>query len=143
MELKPSDAAIADSTSEAEAAAQRATTTIFSYDYTRLDADHDAAVGYLTSDYRKKYDPLFTLIEEHAPKDKVKVEASFVASGIVRAGDGQDADDRVQVFVMFDQNRTNAVQAQPATFRNFATLTMEKVDGEWLVDGVAGPPVLQ
>jgi len=50
--LVPSSGKIADATSEAEQAARRATTTLFSYDYTRLDADQTAADAYLTPAYR-------------------------------------------------------------------------------------------
>jgi len=141
--FKPSDQAVADATEQAEQAAQRATPVLFSYDYTRLDADHDAAVGYLTSDYRKSYEPLFAVIKQNAPDLQVKLHVDLVASGIVRTGDGREADDRVQVFVMFNQVKTDKASASPTTYPAFATLSMEKVDGEWLVDGVEGPPVLK
>jgi Mce-associated membrane protein len=141
--FKPSDNAVADATSEAEAAAERATPVIFSYDYTRLDADHDATVGYLTSDYRKRYEPLFTVIKQNAPELQVKVQAQLVGSGIVRTGSGREADDRVQVFVLFNQVRTNKASTTPVTYPLFATLSMEKVGDEWLVDDVQGPPVLK
>ena len=141
--FKPSDQAVADATEQAEQAAQRATPVLFSYDYTRLDADHDAAVGYLTSDYRKSYEPLFAVIKQNAPDLQVKLHVDLVASGIVRTGSGREADDRVQVFVMFNQVKTDKASASPTTYPAFATLSMEKVDGEWLVDGVEGPPVLK
>jgi len=141
--FKPSDNAVADATSQAEAAAERATPVIFSYDYTRLDADHDATVGYLTSDYRKRYEPLFTVIKQNAPELQVKVQAQLVGSGIVRTGSGREADDRVQVFVLFNQVRTNKASTTPVTYPLFATLSMEKVGDEWLVDDVQGPPVLK
>jgi len=152
--LVPSSDQLADATSEAEAAAQRAVTTVFSYDYTRLDADQAAADAYLTPAYRSKeggFDDLFELIKQNAPAIKLKVEAQFVASGLVRTGEGDGGSwfgnlgegqaDRVQVLVMFDHVKTSAGSTQPVTFRNFATLTMQKVGGSWLVDGIAGPPV--
>jgi len=152
--LVPSSDQLADATSEAEAAAQQSVTTIFSYDYTRLDADQAAADAYLTPAYRSKeggFDDLFELIKQNAPGIKLKVEAQFVASGLVRTGEGDGGSwfgnlgegqaDRVQVLVMFDQVKTSAGSTQPVTFRNFATLTMQRVGGSWLVDGIAGPPV--
>jgi len=148
--LVPSGDRLADATSEAEQAAQRAATTIFSYDYTRLDADQAAADGYLTAAYRQKYDELFGLIKQNAPGIKLKVEAQFIASGVVRTGSGSDGwlsgltegkADRVQVLLFFDQEKTSAESTTPVTFRNFATLTMQRVGDSWLVDGIAGPPV--
>jgi Mce-associated membrane protein len=148
--LVPSSSQLADATSEAEQSAQRAVTTIFSYDYTRLDADQAAADAFLTADYRKKYDDLFELIKQNAPDLKIKVEAQFVSSGLVRTGGGDTGGvfgsltegkaDRVQVLVMFDQVKTSAGATHAVTFRNFATLTMQKVGSTWLVDGIAGPP---
>ena len=141
--LQPSDAAIADAAAEAEAAAQRATPAIFSYDYQRLDADHDAAAGFMTADYRKRYDPLFEVVKQNAPELKAVTSASFIASGVVRAGDGRDADDRVQVFVVFDQLTTNKARRTPSRNR-VATLTMER-EGRQLAGrrrpGTAGPEV--
>jgi len=148
--LVPSGSQLADATSEAEQTAQRAVTTIFSYDYTRLDADQAAADAFLTADYRKKYDDLFGLIKQNAPSLKIKVEARFVASGVVGTGGGDTGGwfgrftegkaDRVQVLVMFDQVKTSAGATHEVTFKNTATLTMQKVGSTWLVDGIAGPP---
>ena len=139
--LRPSDQAVADATTHAEAAAQRASAAIFSYDYQRLDADHEAAAGFMTADYRKRYDPLFEVIEQNAPALKTATEASFIASGVVRSGQGADADDRVQVFVIFDQLTTNKARTTPSRTPAFATLTMERQGDTWLVDDVQGPPV--
>ena len=148
--LVPSSSALADATSEAEQAAQRATTTIFSYDYTHLDADQVAADAFLTSSYRQKYDDLFEIIKQNAPGLTIKVEGQFVASGLVRTGSGDSGGflsgltegkaDRVQVLVFFDQVKTSGGATHSVTFRNFATLTMQKVGDTWLVDGIVGPP---
>lgn len=139
----PSNQAVESAAADAERAAEQAATTVFAYDHTRLDADHDAAVAHMTEDYAGKYDELFPLIEENAPRTQTKVTVEFVASGLVRAGSGREADERVQVFVMFDQIETNKADAEPSAARNFATLTMERVGGEWLVDDVTGPPAQQ
>lgn len=149
--LVPSSGTISEATSEAEQAARRATTTLFSYDYTRLDADQAAADAYLTADYRKKYDELFALVKQSAPGIKLRVESQFIASGLVRTGGGDTGGwfsglteakaDRVQVLVFFDQVKTSAGSTTPITFRNFATLEMQRVGDSWLVDGITGPPI--
>jgi Mce-associated membrane protein len=150
--LVPSSGQLSDATSEAEQTAQRAVTTIFSYDYTRLDDDQRAADAFLTDAYRQKYDDLFGLIKQNAPGLKLKVEAQFVASGIVRTGGDtggflsslfEDRADRVQVLVMFNQVKTSGGSTHEVTFRNYATLSMQKVGGTWLVDQVTGPPIQQ
>lgn len=127
----PSDGAISDATSEAQAAAERAAVPVLSYDYTRLDADQESAHRFMTSDYRSDYDKLFTLVEQNAPKSETKVKASVVASSVVRSGA-----ERVEILLFVDQATTNKATPEPKIFRNQATLTMEKVDGEWLVDAI-------
>lgn len=153
--LVPSNDELSEATSEAEATARRAVTAVFSYQYTQLDADHDRAAAYLTSRYREKvgsFDDLYELIRESAPAQKLKVETEFVASGVVRTGGADDGwfsgllgdgADRVQILVFFDTVKTSAASTTPITFRNFATLTMQRVDGNWLVDGIDGPPALE
>ena len=65
---QPSDDTIADATSEAQGAAERAATTILAYDYRHLDEDQKAAGALMTPAYQKKYDELFTQIAENAPE---------------------------------------------------------------------------
>ncbi|GAB2873225.1 J domain-containing protein [Nocardioides pacificus] len=140
--LRPSSEAVADAAEEAERAAQQAATIVFSYDHTRMDADREAASALLTGDYREEYEQLFAVLEDNAPRLGTKVEAEFISSGIVRTGSGRDADDRVQVFVAFDQVSTDKQNTEPgAPTAVYAVLTMEKVDGEWLVSDVQGPPI--
>jgi len=51
-----------------------------------------------------------------------------VRSSVVRA-----SDDRVQVFLLINQTRTNKKFTEPQVYKNWVTVTMEKVDGDWLV----------
>ena len=51
-----------------------------------------------------------------------------VGSGLVRADQ-----DRVQVFLLVDQSRTNKAERLPVVYKNWVTVTMERVDGDWLV----------
>jgi Mce-associated membrane protein len=142
---EPADSSVEKSLRTAEGTAQTAAPVIFSYDYRHLDDDHDAAVAYLTSDYRTSpggYDDVFdSVIKQNAPKLKTVVKADFISSGIVRTGGGQDANDRVDVLVVFDQVTTNKQVSQPQRSPAYAVLTMENVDGDWLVDDITGPQV--
>jgi Mce-associated membrane protein len=126
---EPSAASVEDDTRAAQAAAERAVVPVLSYDGRHLDESKAAAQQYLTGDFRDDYARLFTgLIEQNAPRTGTVVEASLVKSGVVRADD-----DRVQVFLLVDQSRTNNLSKQPTVFRNWVTLTMEDVGGDWLV----------
>lgn len=139
--LRPSTDAVETAAEEAERAAQQAATIVFGYDHARMAADREAASALLTGDYRKDYEELFALLEENAPRLGTKVEVEFISSGVVRNGADDEADDRVQVFVAFDQLTTDKQRTEPARTAAYATLTMERVDGEWLVADVQGPPV--
>lgn len=67
---------------------------------------------------------------------QTKVTASVVASGIVRA-----SQDRVQVLVFVDRPTTNKLSADPVVYKDQVTLSMQRVDGEWLVDDLITSPV--
>jgi len=128
----PSDQSVDQASGAARAAAERAIVPILSYDAAHLDESKAAAEGYLTGGYRKEYAKLFDgVIAANAPSTGTVVEADLVSSGVVRADD-----DRVQVFLLVDQSRTNKAEKKPVVYKNWVTVTMEKVDGDWLVSGL-------
>lgn len=113
----------------AQAAAERAIVPILSYDAAHLDESKAAAQQYLTGSLRKDYDQIFDgLIEKNAPSTKTVVQATLVRSSIVRADEG-----RAQVFLLVNQTRTNKKFTEPEVYKNWVTLTMEQIDGQWLV----------
>ena len=126
---QPSDDAVADSTREAQTAAERAATTILAYDYRHLDDDQKAAGALMTPAYQKKYDALFSQIKENAPDVKAIVTVDVVASGIVRA-----QSDRVQVLVFVNRPTLRADKTDPTIFRDQVVMTMEQSGDDWLVD---------
>jgi Mce-associated membrane protein len=126
---QPSDDSVESSTGEAQAAAERAATTILAYDYRHLDADQSASEELMTTSYQKKYDALFSQIAANAPSLKVSVTVQLVASGIVRAGD-----DRTQVLVFVNRPTLRADKTAPEVFRDQVVMTMVKQGGDWLVD---------
>jgi len=126
---EPSAASVESDARAAQAAAERAVVPILSYDARNLDTSKAAAQPYLTSDFREEYDKLFDgIIAENAPETGTVLKASLIRSGIVRSGE-----DRVQVFALVDQTRTNKKFTEPQVYKNWVTITMEKVDGDWLV----------
>jgi Mce-associated membrane protein len=120
----------------AQVAAERAVVPVLSYDYQHLDADQEAATALMTGKYKSEYDKLFAVLEENAPQTQTKVTADVIASGIVRA-----SDDRVQVLVFVDRPTTNKLSAEPVVYKDQVTLSMQRVDGEWLVDDLVTSPV--
>lgn len=113
----------------AQAAAERAVVPILSYDATHLDESKAAAQQYLTGKLREDYDRIFTgLIEKNAPSTRTVVTATLVRSSIVRADEGH-----AQVFLLVNQTRTNKKYTEPEVYKNWVTLTMDEVDGSWLV----------
>lgn len=126
---EPAAGSVESDARAAQAAAERAVVPILSYDATDLAASKAAAQPYLTGDYRKEYDKLFDgIIAQNAPATGTVLEAELVRSGIVRSGT-----DRVQVFALVNQSRTNKKFTEPQIYKNWVTITMEKVDGDWLV----------
>ena len=138
---QPSDGSIADSTSDAQDAAERAVVTVLAYDYRTLDADQKAAGALMTPDYQKKYDELFEVIRENAEAVKPVVTVEVVASGIVRSGA-----DRVDVLVFVNRPTTNAQRTEPEVSRDQVVMTMVESGDDWLVDCLdtnqlaGGPP---
>ena len=125
----PSDQAVEDAASAAQSAAERAVVPILSYDARHIDDSKAAAEQYLTGGYRKQYDDLFNgIIKQNAPSTGTVLKARLVRSAVVRA-----SADRVQVFVLVDQTRTNKQDKRPQIYKNWVTVTMEKVGGDWLV----------
>ena len=133
----PSDASVEDSARAARSAAERAIVPILSYNALHLEEDKKAAQAYMTSDYREKsYDKMFAVIEQNAPGTKTIVRTDVIRSGIVRSGA-----DRVQVLLFLDRPTTNKQTTEPIVYHDQATVTMQRVDGEWLVDDLISSPV--
>lgn len=129
----PSDASVEEAARSAQSTAERAVVPILSYDAADLAGSKAAAESYLTPSYREDYAELFAgIIQRNAPATKTVVEAELLASAVVRSGE-----DRVQVLVLVNQSRTNKLRPEPVVFKNYVTLTMHQVDGEWLVADMA------
>ncbi|WP_432476512.1 J domain-containing protein [Nocardioides sp. GXQ0305] len=136
---QPSAGAVSEAASGARNAAERAAVTVLSYDYETLEEDQEAAHELMTSSYRQKYDDLFAAaVKENAPSTQTVVDVDVLASSIVRAGQ-----DRTEVLLFVDRPTTNKVTREPVVYKDQVTLTMENVDGEWLVDDVETSPAQQ
>ncbi|WP_300641353.1 J domain-containing protein [Nocardioides sp.] len=131
-------ALVEQSAEEARAAAVRAIVPVLSYDYRTLEEDAAAARSYMTSAYQEeKYDPLFEVIAENAPRTETVVgPVQVVDSAVSRAGN-----DRVQILLFVDRARTNAQVEEPDVFKDQVTVTMVPSEGQWLIDDLATTPI--
>jgi len=119
-------------TGAAQAAAEGAIVPLLSYDAHHLDESAAAAQPYMTSAEKAEYDKLFAVIRQNAPRTGTVVQAKYLASGIVRSGT-----DRVDVFVLVNQVTRNKQHPKvPVVYKNQVTVSMAKVGGQWLVDGL-------
>ena len=95
----------------------------------------------MTSDYRERYDQLFAVIEENAP--------SHPHRGARRDGGRGGGPRRTtpgtgwRSWSSSTRPAPTAPPSEPEVFRNQARLTMQRVDGEWLVDDVVTSPAEQ
>lgn len=128
---------VEQSAEEARAAAVRAIVPVLSYDYRTLEEDAAAARSYMTKAYQDdKYDPLYAVIEENAANTETVVGAQVIDSAVVRTGD-----DRVDVLVFVDRPTTNKQVREPIVYKDQVTVTMMRVDGQWLVDDLTTSPI--
>ena len=106
-----------------------------------LDQTEQAAHDVMTSDYRERYDQLFAVIEENAPSTRtvVRAEDGGRRRGPRRRGGGPGGDPGLRRPGPHQPRR----RSEPEVFRNQARLTMQRVDGEWLVDDVVTSPAEQ
>lgn len=130
-----SDASVAGSTRQAQAAAERAIVPVLSYDAKDMAGSQEAADAYLTADYRQQYDKLFAVLEENAGRTGTVVTAQVVASAVVRSGA-----DRVSVLLFVNRPTTNKQVKQPVVYKDQVTVTMQKVGDSWLVDDLVTSP---
>jgi Mce-associated membrane protein len=129
-------AGVEDAVRAAQTAAERAVVPALSYDHEDLEGGQARAGAVMTGKYRAEYDKLFAVIAENAPSTQTKVAVEVVSSGIVRA-----SEDRVQVLVFVDRPTTNRRSAEPTVYKDQVTLSMQRVDDEWLVDDMVTSPV--
>ena len=137
---QPSEESVLEAAAGARSAAERAVVPVLSYDHRTLEQDQTEAHEWLTSDYREDYDELFAVLEENAPSTRTVVDVEMVASAVSRVS---QEGDRVEVLLFVDRPTTNKVTKEPVVYKDQVTLTMELVDGNWLVDDLRTSPALQ
>lgn len=113
----------------AAAAAKAEIPQILSYDYRTLSADLARARADTAGEFSAQFDQLASqLIEPNAPKQQT------VTKAVVPAAAAMDSSgDQVTVLVFVQQSTTNKQQPKPQVSAGQLRLTMQKVNGRWLV----------
>lgn len=117
-------------------AAKTAVVPVLSYDYRNMAASRQRAEGYMTDAYRQKYDQIFALLKQNAPRTKTVVRTNPP----IDAGVTLVSPDRVEVLVFVDRPTTNELHKTPIQYQDYVTLTMADEDGTWLVDDMETTP---
>lgn len=131
------DLAVPASAQGALEAAEAAVKPLMGYDYRRLDEGQAAAQEVLTDEYAEKYDQLY---EGSIRDNATEVQAVVVVTGVHASAVGRVGDGLAEVLVFFDRQVERKDRSTPIVYEDQATLTMKKVDGEWLVDDVETTP---
>jgi Mce-associated membrane protein len=115
---------------EAETAAERMVGPVLSYDHRTMDEDLERIRAQMTEEMGEKQAKAWPSLTEEAKAQRVVVEATPVASAVTRvAPDGR----RATVVVFLDQKAEKRGTA-PFVLRMWATMSLVKDDGRWLLD---------
>jgi Mce-associated membrane protein len=117
---------------EATAAAEATAVDLLSYDYRHLDRDFARARAGLTGGFVDDYAKTTqTVVRPTATEVMAVVKADVAASSVVRADQN-----RVVVLLFVNQTTTSTRLDAPKVDLNRVRLTMDRVDGRWLVSKV-------
>lgn len=108
--------------------------TVISYDYRHLDQDEKAASALTTGQYQRDYvTTMDRLIKPQAPTQKAVVAGQVGKAGLMSmTANGQQA----QVLVYAQQTVTNVSLSQPRQDVVSLIVTLDKVDGHWLISAM-------
>jgi Mce-associated membrane protein len=120
---------LAETRRGAQAAADPAARDILSYDHRHLEQDFAKGRTHLTGQFAKDYDQTTSKgVAELAKTYKAVVRAEVMSSSVVSA-----TRDRVVLLMFVNQVTTSTRVEGPKLDQNRVRLTLEKVDGRWLV----------
>lgn len=119
--------ATAQVSQQVSAAVQR----VYSYDFSRLDADEKAANEVITGPFVQNFRQQFARIRELAPPQQAVVVATVPAAA-VKVLDG----DQAVVMVFIDQQARQGGQAKPLLATGRLSVTAHRVNGSWKIANV-------
>lgn len=129
------DHGITSAHDQAADAAAAAAETIFTYDYTTLDAHLKKSQRLMTPAFAKKFETISPALDQLAPQRKIQVKAESRDAAAVPCGNDCTRD-KTSVLLFVDQARLADGSTTPTVFGNRITVSMVKTDGRWLVDDI-------
>jgi Mce-associated membrane protein len=116
---------------QALTAAESAAVRVLSYDHRTIAADVEAAEAVGTGAFLEQYRAATAGLAEQAAAGEVVVTATVQATSVQSAERG-----RVEALVFVDQMTARSDLEQPRVEQNRVRLTLERVDGRWLVSSL-------
>lgn len=119
---------------DAVAAAQRTTTALLSYDPQRVNGLVDRVSGDLTEAFRTDYGTLISqVIAPATEQQQVTTEAEVVGTSVIPEETGGD---RLVALLFVNQTTRAGQEGAPRIAGSRVKVTMDDVDGHWLVADV-------
>lgn len=108
--------------------------TLLTYKYTSFDDDLAAAKKVMTPSFQKDYAPTVDAIRQRAESQKRSQSAHVDAVSVL-----SQTPDRVDTLVFVDTVSTTKGSKKSQVLQNRVKVSLEKVDGTWLIDDLAVP----
>lgn len=116
-------------TAEALDAARARTVAVLGYDAATLDTDLATARTHVTAPFADRFDALARdVIALTAREQGIRTTAQVARAAVLSS-----EPDRVTVLLFVDQDTTTAADPQPRRSATQVTVTMARVDGQWLI----------
>lgn len=112
-------------------AAERAAVEVLSYDHRRIEQDVEEAERLGTGEFLEQYRAATQGLAEQAGAGEVVVSTTVQGTSVQSA-----SRDRVEVLLFVDQTTRRTGLEQPRVEQNRVRLTLDHVDGRWLVSGL-------
>ncbi len=109
--------------------AKDATVAVLSYSPENLDKDLAAAKSHLTGDFLKYY----TQFTDEVVRPAVQTKKVSTTANVVQAAVSEMHPDQAKVLVFVNQTTISADRTEPALAASSVVVTMDKVDGKWLI----------
>lgn len=104
---------------------------VLSYDYTKPDANEQAAAQLLVGDASTQYKTLFTALQSKADGQKLTLVAKSVVAGVSNL-----SSDKADLLVFLDQKSTRASDQATSTSAAQIQVSAVKQGDEWKISGL-------
>jgi Mce-associated membrane protein len=115
-------------TSQVRDQVSKAVEAIYSYDYTRLNADEQRALSFITGGYADEFKQNFAKVRALGPQQKASLVSTVAEAGVERI-----TDRRATLLLFVNQVGHRADSAAPLKASVRMAVTAERVDGQWKV----------